>query len=67
MYKRQAFNGLILPIGFAVVLFAGIFRRDLLRGYKPPAWMLTIGVLVLVLTLYMGWSSISKLPEINSM
>ena len=62
-----AFNGLILPIGFAVVLFVGIFRRDLLHGYKPPAWMLTIGVLVLGLTLYMGWSSISKLPEIISM
>jgi len=62
-----AFNGLILPIGFAVVLFVGIFRRDLLHGYKPPVWMLTIGVLVLGLTLYMGWSSISKLPEIISM
>lgn len=57
-------NGLILPIGFGVVLYAAIFRRDLLGGYRPPVWMLAIGVLAFVLTAVMGWASISKLPAL---
>ncbi|HYH31875.1 MAG TPA: NRAMP family divalent metal transporter, partial [Pseudonocardia sp.] len=49
-----AFNGLILPIGFTVVLWVAWRRRDLLGGYKYPAWLLGIGVLAWLLTLYMG-------------
>ena len=59
-----AFNGLILPIGFAVVLFAGFFRRDLLHGYKPPMWMLVLGAITLVGCAWMGWSSIATLPKL---
>lgn len=59
-----AFNGLILPIGFAVVLFVGFFRRDLLRGYKPPMWMLVLGAITLVGCAWMGWSSIATLPKL---
>lgn len=59
-----AFNGLILPIGFAVVLFAGFFRRDLLHGYKPPMWMLVLGAVTLIGSAWMGWSSISTLPKL---
>ena len=61
-----AFNGLILPIGFAVVLFAGFFRRDLLRGYKPPVWMLALGAITLIGCVWMGWGSISNLPAVWS-
>ena len=59
-----AFNGLILPIGFAVVLFVGFFRRDLLHGYKPPMWMLVLGAVTLVGCAGMGWSSIATLPKL---
>ena len=59
-----AFNGLILPIGFAVVLFVGFFRRDLLHGYKPPMWMLVFGAVTLVGCAWMGWSSIATLPKL---
>ena len=56
-----AFNGLILPIGFAVVLWVAWRRRDLLQNYKYPAWLLIIGVATWLLTLYLAWSSLAKL------
>ncbi|WP_018024182.1 NRAMP family divalent metal transporter [Corynebacterium ulceribovis] len=59
-----AFNGLILPIGFTVVLWVLIARRDLLRGYKYPIWLIVIGVLSWVLTIYLGWNSFSKIGAI---
>jgi Mn2+/Fe2+ NRAMP family transporter len=59
-----AFNGLILPIGFTVVLWVAWRRRDLLGGYKYPAWLLGIGVLAWLLTLYMGYSSLAGLGKL---
>jgi Mn2+/Fe2+ NRAMP family transporter len=59
-----AFNGLILPIGFTVVLWVAWRRRDLLGGYKYPAWLLGIGVAAWLLTLYMGYSSLSGLAKL---
>lgn len=48
-------NGLILPIGFTVVLAAALFRRrDLLRGYRYPAWLLVLGLLAWGLTIWLG-------------
>ncbi len=48
------FNGLILPIGFTIMLYAAWRRRELLRGYRYPAWLLVLGGLVAALTWYMG-------------
>lgn len=59
-----AFNGLILPLGFAVILWVAWRRRDLLQGYKYPAWLLVIGVLAWLLTLYLGWNSLSGLADL---
>ena len=59
-----AFNGLILPIGFTVVLWVAWRRRDLLGGYKYPTWLLGIGVLAWLLTLYMGYASLSGLAKL---
>ncbi len=59
-----AFNGLILPIGFTVVLWVAWRRRDLLGGYKYPTWLLGIGVAAWLLTLYMGYSSLSGLGKL---
>lgn len=61
-----AFNGLILPIGFAVVLWVASRRRDLLQGYKYPAWLLIVGVLTWLLTIYLGWNSITGLADLWS-
>lgn len=59
-----AFNGLILPVGFAIVLWTAWRRRDLLNGYKYPAWLLIVGVLTWVLSIYLGWNSLSGLAEL---
>ncbi|WP_425292277.1 NRAMP family divalent metal transporter [Corynebacterium mayonis] len=59
-----AFNGLILPIGFAVVMYAAWRRRDVLHGYKYPVWLLLIGVVVLALTVYMGVRSLEGLAAL---
>ncbi|MEO5742997.1 MAG: NRAMP family divalent metal transporter [Terracoccus sp.] len=59
-----AFNGLILPIGFTLILWVAWRRRDLLHGYAYPAWLLIIGVLAWLLTLYLGYRSLSGLSSL---
>ncbi|GAB3186928.1 NRAMP family divalent metal transporter [Nesterenkonia suensis] len=59
-----AFNGVVLPLGFTVVLYAAWRRRDLLQGYRYPRWLLIIGVLAWLLTLYMGANSLTGLAEL---
>ena len=51
------FNGLILPIGFTILLYAAWRRRELLKGYAYPVWLLVLGVAVAALTWYMGITS----------
>ena len=58
-----AFNGLILPISFAVVLWVGFFRRDILEGYKPPMWMLVTGVIGFAISVVMAGMSIVGFAE----
>ena len=58
------FNGLILPIGFGVLLWVAWRRRDLLDGYRYPAWLLAVGVLAWLLTLYLGYNAIFILGEL---
>ncbi|WP_199433967.1 NRAMP family divalent metal transporter [Qaidamihabitans albus] len=59
-----ALNGLILPVGFGVLLWVAARRADLLGGYRYPRWLLTIGVLAWMLTLYLGWKSLSGIAEL---
>lgn len=61
-----AFNGLILPIGFTVVLWVAWVRRDLLGGYRYPMWLKIVGLAVWLLTLYLGWNSLSGLSSLWS-
>jgi Mn2+/Fe2+ NRAMP family transporter len=61
-----AFNGLILPIGFTVVLWVAWRRRDLLGGYRYPRWLLGIGVLAWLLTLYLGYAALGGLATLWS-
>ncbi|MGX9899224.1 NRAMP family divalent metal transporter [Arthrobacter sp. SA17] len=59
-----AFNGLILPVGFAVLLWVAWRRRDLLHGYAYPKWLLIIGALAWLLTLFLGWNSLAGLAKL---
>lgn len=59
-----AFNGLILPISMTVLLYAAWARRDLLNGYKYPAWLLLIGLFAWLLTLFLGWNSLGGLAKL---
>ncbi|WP_204783238.1 NRAMP family divalent metal transporter [Kocuria palustris] len=59
-----AVNGLILPIGFTVIMIVAWFRRDLLHGYSYPKWLAIIGALVLILTYILGWKSLSGIAAL---
>jgi Mn2+/Fe2+ NRAMP family transporter len=61
-----AFNGLILPIGIAVILWVALRRPDLLGGYRYPRWLALIGVAAWLLTLYLGWRSLGALAKLWS-
>lgn len=59
-----AFNGLILPFGLGILLWIAARRRDLIGGYRYPAWLLVIGVVAWVLTIYLGYSSLTGLKDL---
>lgn len=59
-----AFNGLILPVGFALLLWVAWRRRDLLHGYVYPKWLLIVGAVTWLLTLFLGWQSLSGLARL---
>jgi Mn2+/Fe2+ NRAMP family transporter len=59
-----AFNGLILPVGIAVILWVALRRTDLLCGYRYPPWLAGIGLIAWLLTIYLGWRSIGSLAAL---
>lgn len=61
-----ALNGLILPIGFGVLLWVAARRSDLLGGYRYPRSLLVIGALAWLLTIYLGWNSLAAIPGLWS-
>jgi len=54
-------NGLILPIGLSIFIYAAWARSDLMGGYRYPRWLLVLGVLACALTWYMGYKSIGPI------
>ncbi|WP_320198578.1 NRAMP family divalent metal transporter [Agrobacterium sp. rho-13.3] len=54
-------NGLILPIGLSIFIYAAWARSDLMAGYRYPRWLLVLGVIVCALTWYMGYKSIGPI------
>ena len=58
------FNGLILPIGFGVLLWIAWRRRDLLQGYRYPRWLAAIGTIAWLSTLYIGYQAILDLGSL---
>lgn len=55
-----AFNGLILPFGFTIMLWVAWRRRDLLGGYKYPVWLLVVGVIAWLISLYFGYHTVTE-------
>ncbi|QNN51990.1 NRAMP family divalent metal transporter [Nocardioides mesophilus] len=58
------FNGLILPLGFGMLLWVAWRRRDLLGGYRYPTWLLVIGGLTWLLTVYLGYNALLQLGNL---
>ncbi|MDO4910446.1 MAG: divalent metal cation transporter [Corynebacterium sp.] len=55
-----AFNGLVLPIGFSIIIFIAIFRpRGLLRERRYPTWLIVVGLVALVIAYYLAFRSFS--------
>lgn len=60
-----ALNGLILPVGLAIILWVAARRgSDLLGGYRYPRWLLVVGVMVWLLTVYLGWNSLGGISAL---
>ena len=59
-----AFNALILPFGLGILLWIAARRRDLLGGYRYPAWLIVIGVVAWAATLYLGYESLTALQDL---
>ena len=59
-----AFNGLILPIGVAVLLWVAWRRADLLDGYAYPRGLAAMGVVAWLVTIYLGWESLGRLQAV---
>ena len=59
-----AFNGLILPIGFALILWVAWRRRDLLGGYTYPKWLLILGLIAWVISIVIGVKAISGITAL---
>ncbi|RJK96550.1 NRAMP family divalent metal transporter [Vallicoccus soli] len=59
-----AFNGLILPIGIVVVLWVALRRNDLMGGYAYPRWLVGLGLLAWLVSLYLAYKSLSAVSTI---
>lgn len=42
------FNGLVLPLGVSITMWIAWRRRDLLKGYPYPRWLLAVGLIGLI-------------------
>lgn len=50
-----AFNGLVLPVGFTLMLYVALFRsKDLLKGYRYPKWLITAGLFALAIAWFLA-------------
>lgn len=59
-----AFNGLILPVGFGLLLWVAARRRDLMDGYHYPRWLIGAGVLAWAIAVYLGYESLTMLGDL---
>ncbi|ASU84538.1 divalent metal cation transporter [Nocardiopsis gilva YIM 90087] len=60
-----ALNGLILPVGMGIMLWVATRRSaDLLHGYRYPAWLLAIGWIAWLITVYIAWMALSGIGDL---
>lgn len=59
-----ALNGLILPVGFGILIWIALRRADLLGGYRYPKWLAYLGLAIWVLTVYLGWESLGGIADL---
>ncbi|WP_411284343.1 NRAMP family divalent metal transporter [Lapillicoccus sp.] len=59
-----AFNGLILPFGLGILLWIAARRRDLMGGYRYPTWLIAIGTVAWVVTIYLGYNSLTGIKAL---
>ena len=53
-----AFNGLVLPMGFTMIMYVAIFRqKDLLFGYRYPKWLIAFGGVGVIVSWFLAWVS----------
>ena len=64
MVLAGALNGLILPITLGVCLLASQKKRIVGEDYRHPVWLLVLGVVVVVLSAYLGITSLSGLNQL---
>jgi Mn2+/Fe2+ NRAMP family transporter len=59
-----AFNGLILPLGIAVLLWVTVRRPELMGGYSYPRYLTVLGLVAWLVTIFLGWQSLDKLAAL---
>lgn len=64
MVLAGALNGLILPITLGVCLLASQKKRIVGNDYHHPVWLLVLGVVVVLLSAYLGITSLSGLGQL---
>jgi len=60
LIKAGAINGIILPVGLAVILLAGT-KSSLMKGYKHPVWLQVFGWLVVAVMSWMSFETIRQM------
>lgn len=60
-------NGLVLPVGLSIFLYAAYACTKLMGGYRYPRWLLALGVVVCLLTWYMAYKSVGPIFAFLSM
>lgn len=59
-----ALNGLILPITLGVCLIAAKKKPIMGEDYKHPAWLLILGIVVVIASAYLGVTSLGSLGQL---
>ena len=59
-----ALNGLILPITLGVCLIAAKKKSIMGEDYKHPAWLLILGIVVVIVSAYLGVTSLGSLGQL---
>lgn len=56
-------NGLILPLTLGTMLFASQ-KKEIVGDYKHPKWLFVLGILVVLITAYLGTMSLAGLKAL---